>query len=307
MARVTRHLYRCPLRWADMDAMGHVNNVTYVDYLQEARVDVFRLHAPRPGGEELAEGVVVVRHEVDYLTPLAFRREPVAIDVWVSEVRAASFTLSYEVYDERPDGSRTVYLRARSALTPYVFADERPRRITASERDVLDGLRDDRPGPRSREHRLSRDSGDARRHRYECQVRFSDVDLYRHVNNVKYFEYMQEARIDLLRLEEQQAGEPELSVVVVAVDVEYNRPILLRYDPYPIDTWVEGVGRSSLTLASEVSDGSDVLARARAVVVGFDSVSSQARPLPSWLRERAEARVRRAESLRPGEPAATPT
>src|SRR3712207_9526245 len=83
MTRVTRHLYRCPLRWADMDALGHVNNVTYVDYLQEARVDVFRLHAPRPGGEELAEGVVVVRHEVDYLTPLAFRRQPVSIDVWV--------------------------------------------------------------------------------------------------------------------------------------------------------------------------------------------------------------------------------
>jgi len=269
-----------------MDALGHVNNVTYVDYLQEARVDVFRLHAPRPGGEELAEGVVVVRHEVDYLTPLAFRRQPVSIDVWVSEVRAASFTLSYEVYDEQPDGTRVVYLRARSALAPYVFADERPRRITASEREVLDGLRDDRPGPRAREGRLSRDSDGAARHRYECQVRFSDVDLYRHVNNVKYFEYMQEARIDLLRLDERPPGEPELSVVVVAVDVEYSRPVLLRPEPYPVDTWVERLGSSSVTLASEFSDGEEVLARARAVVVGFDAAASRARPLPDWLRQR---------------------
>ena len=288
MARVTRHLYRCPLRWADMDALGHVNNVTYVDYLQEARVDVFRVHAPMQGGEELAEGVVVVRHEVDYLAPLEFRRAPVSIDVWVTEVRAASFTLAYEVFDEHPDGSRAVYLRARSALAPYIFADERPRRITAAERVVLDGLRDERPEPRPRSGRLPRDSGPASRHRYDCQVRFSDVDLYRHVNNVKYFEYMQEARIDLLRLEERPAGEPELSVVVVAVDVEYNRPILLRQDPYPIDTWVEGVGHSSLTLASEVSDGRDVLARARAVVVGFDAASSRARPLPSWVRQRLQ-------------------
>src|SRR4051794_37899885 len=292
MARVTRHLYRCPLRWADLDALGHVNNVTYVDYLQEARVDLFRLHPPRPGGEDLAEGVVVVRHEVDYLTPLAFRRRPVSIDVWVSAVRAASFVLDYEVYDEQPgdpsgDG-RTVYLRARSALAPYVFADERPRRITPGEREGLDGLRDNRRGPRARAGRLPRDSGSASRHRYACQVRFSDVDLYRHVNNVKYFEYMQEARIDLLRLDERPAGEPELSVVVVAVDVEYNRPILLRQEPYPIDTWVEGVGHSSLTLASEVSDGRDVLARARAVVVGFDAASSRAQPLPSWLRQRLQ-------------------
>ena len=61
---MTRHLYHCPLRWADMDQLGHVNNVTYVDYLQEARVDMLRVHPPAPGGEELAEGVVVVRHEV---------------------------------------------------------------------------------------------------------------------------------------------------------------------------------------------------------------------------------------------------
>ena len=54
-----RHLYRCPLRWADLDLLGHVNNVTYVDYLQEARVDMFRTHAPDSRAEDLAEGVVV--------------------------------------------------------------------------------------------------------------------------------------------------------------------------------------------------------------------------------------------------------
>ena len=36
------------------------------------------------------------------------------------------------------------------------------------------------------------------RHTYECHVRFSDVDVYGHVNNVKYFEYYQEARIAFL-------------------------------------------------------------------------------------------------------------
>ena len=49
-----RHLYRCPLRWADLDLLGHVNNVTYVDYLQEARVDMFRTHAPDSRAEDLA-------------------------------------------------------------------------------------------------------------------------------------------------------------------------------------------------------------------------------------------------------------
>lgn len=120
-----------------MDSLGHVNNVTYVDYLQEARVDMLRVHAPVQGGERLAEGVVVVRHEVEFVAPLVFRFEPVRIETWVTQVRAATFTMAYEILDVLPDGERRVYLRARSVLTPYVFAEERPRRITAEEREVL--------------------------------------------------------------------------------------------------------------------------------------------------------------------------
>jgi acyl-CoA thioester hydrolase len=133
-----RHVYYCPLRWADMDSLGHVNNVTYVDYLQEARVDMFAVHAPASGGEDLAEGVVVVRHEVEFVSPLVFRFEPVRIETWISDVRAASFTMAYEIHDEMPDGSRRVYTRATSVLTPFVFSEERPRRIKPEERAVLE-------------------------------------------------------------------------------------------------------------------------------------------------------------------------
>jgi acyl-CoA thioester hydrolase len=121
-----------------MDSLGHVNNVTYVDYLQEARVDMFAVHAPVSGGEELAEGVVVVRHEVEFAAPLVFRFEPVRIETWITQVRAASFTMAYEILDELPDGSRKVYCRATSVLTPYVFSSERPRRLRPEEREVLE-------------------------------------------------------------------------------------------------------------------------------------------------------------------------
>lgn len=133
-----RHVYYCPLRWADMDSLGHVNNVVYVDYLQEARVDMLSVHAPASGGEELAEGVVVVRHEVEFLAPLVFRPEPVRIETWVTRIRAASFTMDYEILDELPTGERRVYTRAATLLTPYVFSLERPRRIRPEEREVLE-------------------------------------------------------------------------------------------------------------------------------------------------------------------------
>ncbi len=67
-----RHLFECPMRWADLDLLGHVNNVVYVDYLQEARVDMLRVHAPDARAGRLADGVVVVRHDVEFVTPLGF-------------------------------------------------------------------------------------------------------------------------------------------------------------------------------------------------------------------------------------------
>ena len=131
-----RHLYRCPLRWADMDALGHVNNVRYVDYLQEARVDLLRLHGRSALGEELAEGIVVVQHDIEFKAPLTYRPEPVRIESWVTEIRAATFTLAYEIFDE-VDDVRRVYARATTKLSPFVFAAERPRRLTGEEKELL--------------------------------------------------------------------------------------------------------------------------------------------------------------------------
>ena len=175
---------------------------------------------------------MVVKHEVDYRVPLVYREEPVSIETWVTKVGAASFTMAYEIFDESANGERTVYVQARSQLAPYVFSTESPRRITETERDVLAQLSDDHEGPRARKGRLARDSGDAWRHRYDCHVRFSDVDIYRHVNNVKYFEYVQEARISMVG-DLVAGGIRDWSLVVGAIDVEYSRPIVLRARALP--------------------------------------------------------------------------
>ncbi|MBA2508284.1 MAG: acyl-CoA thioesterase [Nocardioidaceae bacterium] len=134
---MVRHVVELKPRWADMDAYGHVNNVTWLEYLQEARVDMFFTHAPQRGTDKLAEGVVVARAEIDYLRPLVFRPEPVRIEMWVSRVGAAAFTVEYEVLDEHPGGSRTVYARAATVLVPITLGDGRPRRVTQQEKTVL--------------------------------------------------------------------------------------------------------------------------------------------------------------------------
>ncbi len=275
-----RHVYRCPLRWADLDLLGHVNNVTYVDYLQEARVDLFRTHAPDTRADDLAEGVVVVRHEVTYVSSLTFSFVPVSIECWVTEIRAASFTMAYEIFDEDESGRRTVYLRARTVLTPYVFASERPRRLHDEERSALAGLLEiDEPvRPRPVLDVVGVPGGT-----YPIQVRFSDVDIYGHVNNVKYFEYFQEARIHLMAHQGRELG-AGLHLVVAQTDVDYKRPIVFRPEPYDCRTWVSHVGRTSAVFESVVLDGGEVLARARVVGVCIDSATGRPTPVPEGYR-----------------------
>ncbi|MCX4739107.1 acyl-CoA thioesterase [Streptomyces antibioticus] len=128
-----RHIYRCPLRWADMDAYGHVNNVVFLRYLEEARIDFLF----RPD-KDFQQGSVVARHEIDYKRQLVHRHRPVDIELWVTRIRAASFTICYEVKD-----GDTVYVRASTVIVPFDFATQRPRRITAEEREFLEEYQDD--------------------------------------------------------------------------------------------------------------------------------------------------------------------
>ncbi|MDO9496660.1 MAG: thioesterase family protein [Nocardioides sp.] len=279
-----RHVYECPLRWADLDLQGHVNNVVYIDYLQEARVDLLRNHAPAARPDDLAEGVVVVRHEVTYRAPLQFRFRPVRIECWVTEVRAASFTMAYEVFHDEPEvpGGRRVYLRATTVLTPYVFAEERPRRIAADERAMLSKFLEP-PTESAGKARLAAVPRDGARH-YPVHVRFSDVDVYGHVNNVKYLEYFQEARIrlhaDLFRGLEGLAG---VHLVVAQADVDYRVPILFRPEPYDCWSRVARAGERSMTIESEICDGDVVLSRARVVMVFVDVRSGTAvAPAPDY-------------------------
>ena len=275
------------MRWADLDLLGHVNNVTYVDYLQEARVDLLRHHGPSPTSEGgLVEGVVVVRHEVQYAAPLLFEQQTVSIEVWVTEVRAASFTMAYEIFHETP-GGRQVYARAWTLLTPYVFATERPRRLTPEERGALQPYLE--PGDPVRVRR--RAGVHEEQGHYPVHVRFSDVDVYGHTNNVKYFEYFQEARIRLFdRLWGDLGSAADRPPVVVArTDVSYAVPILFRPEAYDAWSWISHVGTTSMTIEGEVCDGDTVLSRATVVVVFLDPATGRPAPPPTAYAERLSA------------------
>ena len=120
-------------------------------------------------------------------------------------------------------------------------------------------------------------------HRYPLTVRWSDLDSYGHVNNVKYYDYIQEARISLVN--DTVGWEPEAVWMVVRQDLEYLKPIDFKTEPYEVGTAVAAIGNRSFTLAAEIRDPASetLFATARTIVVGVSSLSADQRlALQKW-------------------------
>lgn len=129
---MTSFVCKCPLRWSDVDSYGHVNNVQQLKLLEEARVALFFGVAGGAGIGTFDGDLVVVRHEIDYRRPLHYRSDPLTVEVWVTELKASSVRIAYEVRD---DGQ--VYSEAASVLATFDAGSQRPRRFSPEERSWL--------------------------------------------------------------------------------------------------------------------------------------------------------------------------
>ncbi|MDQ1293801.1 MAG: acyl-CoA thioester hydrolase [Actinomycetota bacterium] len=146
------HRVRIALRWSDMDAYGHVNNVEFLRLLEEARVRALHEWAPEARACLVEGALLVADARIEYLAPLTFRPSPVPIDIWVTDVRPASFRFCYEVLDGEtptvetpavetgagkppPQASPdTVCARAETTMVLFDLRAGRPRRMTEEER-----------------------------------------------------------------------------------------------------------------------------------------------------------------------------
>jgi len=108
-----------------IDGNGHVNNVAYVQWMQ----DVAIRHADASGCTRAARNAgatwVVRKHRVEYLRP-AFEGDPITVLTWVSHFRRA---LTLRKYKFIRTSDNTVLTRGE---TDWVFVDAasgRPRSI----------------------------------------------------------------------------------------------------------------------------------------------------------------------------------
>ena len=124
------HVERIPIRWGDMDAMGHVNNTIYFRYMEQARIGWFDALLPR--GEAWAKiGIVIVNASCNFKKPIGYPGT-VEVRVFAGAPGGSSVPTSYELLlDEKlhADGEAMV-----------VFVDalkQKPLRIPEHIRKLL--------------------------------------------------------------------------------------------------------------------------------------------------------------------------
>jgi len=266
-----------PLRWADLDAQGHVNNGRFIDYLQEARADFL---AGTPADGLIERGLTVVSNQIEYRAPIQFSNTPIQVDVSVCALAADSVSLAYVLWQ---DGHETAVARTTVAaidLATHQRQDlpDQARAYFASVLVPLEPLRDIAWLPMTEAAKAT-----------PMRVRWSDLDAYGQVNNAMMFDYIQEGRIAFTAaavMGMNQAPDQGYLWFVVRQDVTYLAPIVFRQEPYMVRTGVAHMGRTSLTFCGQIDDplSGTICAQASTVAVFADA---QGRPIPvldEWKR-----------------------
>lgn len=125
-------------------------------------------------------------------------------------------------------------------------------------------------------------------------VRFSDVDRYRHVNNVAIATYCETGRVEFAEAlwPGSTAGEGA-GWVIVTLSVNFHAQAHYPGD-VAVGTRVERVGRSSCTIVQGLFKDEVCFATSEAVIVWLDlAAGGHAVPIPPDLAERLLAEVRR--------------
>ncbi|MGV3488016.1 MAG: acyl-CoA thioesterase [Tuberibacillus sp.] len=121
----------------------------------------------------------------------------------------------------------------------------------------------------------------------DIRVRFCETDAVGHVNNVSYFIYLEQARVDFTKKLGADIHTPDWTMAVVSLHCDYISQAYFDQE-LEVATSVSKIGGKSFTLVHEIRDKGDqrLIARGESVVVLLDSERKKAIPLNAeWVRK----------------------
>jgi acyl-CoA thioester hydrolase len=133
------HCVSVEVRFADTDAMGHVNNAVYLTYCEMARIRYWTdvTGEPVAAGHEGAESLILAEAKITYRAPV-FHTEIVTVESRATHIGRSSFLLEHRLTACPPDGSPRLVAVSSSTMVRYDYATERSVPISESMIEALE-------------------------------------------------------------------------------------------------------------------------------------------------------------------------
>jgi acyl-CoA thioester hydrolase len=128
-------------------------------------------------------------------------------------------------------------------------------------------------------------------HEKRIEIRWRDMDAFRHVNHAVFVTYLEECRDELMVEALRGVGDVD-EFFIAHLDVDYRRPLTQDDDQVVVRCGIERVGRSSVRTREEIRTfEGDLATTGSAVLVAVDRASGTARRLTEGEREALGARI----------------
>lgn len=111
------------MRWNDLDALGHVNNVYYFEYFQIGR----GIYMPAVSkGWDWNKNMFLIAHiECDYYKELTIRAAKPTIKIRTSSIYNKSFEIEYLITSTGKDGEEIIHAKGKSTQVFFDVAEKK--------------------------------------------------------------------------------------------------------------------------------------------------------------------------------------
>jgi acyl-CoA thioester hydrolase len=122
------------VRFSDLDAMGHLNNVAFLQFFESARIAFLKDLIPEHDPTDPSDfGLIFAECRINYRSP-AFFEEDIATSVRPSEIARSSFRIEFEMRSER-DGR--LLAEGYGVLVGYRYGEGRAAPLPDRAREAL--------------------------------------------------------------------------------------------------------------------------------------------------------------------------
>jgi len=121
------------VRYADLDTLQHVNNVSILEYVETARTGYYRASGIWDGTIREGFGMVVASVKIDYLASIQFD-DPVRVGIKVGHLGSKSLRFRFQVENSE---NQTVFARGEVVMVAYNQAEDHSMPVSQEWREKL--------------------------------------------------------------------------------------------------------------------------------------------------------------------------